>query len=770
MIVSALLTSVGINFGLCVLFFTLYSILRKQPCNYDVYIPRLLAEGKSQQRSSFILEWLLPSTSWVKRAWQTTEEELLLSSGLDAVVFMRIFIFSLRVFCLAGIIGIFVLLPVNCLGTQLAQFDIAELSNISLDLFTISNVNNGSKWWVKFGYEAHSLLFTFVIRAGILHVRENWFADFPYCILLPLVSLYFNKLCIFFHLSCRLWAHFCAVYIVTGFVCYLLYYEYNYISSKRIEYFYSSKPQPHQFTVLVRSIPVAAGSSVSDSVEKFFTEYYPTTYLSHMVVRRTNKIRGLIDEAKKLYKRITALQSGPTKTKYGREGYLGLFGRKVDLVDHYEKKLEDLEENVRLEQSEASLAGEEIRAAFVSFKTRYAASTACHMQQSINPTRWVTEEAPEPHDVNWPFFSSSFLRRWFSKLAVVVVYILVTVLFLIPVVFVQGLTNLDQLELMFPFLKSILTLKFVSQVVTGYLPSFILQLFLKTVPPVMKFLSSIQGYISISQIEKSACNRMFWFTVWNIFFGNVLSGSVLNQISTILDPENIPSKLAVAVPAQASFFIAYVVTIGWTSASTELFRIIPLICSLIRNPCGGDKDDELEAPPPPYHRDIPKILFFGLLGITYFFLAPLILPFLLVYFCLGYIIYRNQFLNVYSPRYEAAGKFWPIVHNSMIFSLVLMHAIAVGIFTLKKLSMASTLTFPLPVFTLIFNEYCRKRFLPNFVAYSAESLIKKDRGDIHDGSMEEFFESLVTAYQDPALLPIQYSSHTDGHSTPLLRV
>lgn len=79
-----------------------------------------------------------------------------------------------------------------------------------------------------------------------------------------------------------------------------------------------------------------------------------------------------------------------------------------------------------------------------------------------------------------------------------------------------------------------------------------------------------------------------------------------------------------------------------------------------------------------------------------------------------------QFLNVYAPKYETAGKFWPIVHNSMIFSLVLMHAIAIGIFTVKKLSIASTLIFPLPVLTLLFNEYCRKRFLPIFIAYSAE--------------------------------------------------
>ena len=93
MLVSALLTSLGINLGLCILFITLYSILRKQPENIRVYAPRLVAEQKSQQRSVFDIERLLPSTSWVRRAWQTSEDELLSKSGLDAVVFMRIFIF-----------------------------------------------------------------------------------------------------------------------------------------------------------------------------------------------------------------------------------------------------------------------------------------------------------------------------------------------------------------------------------------------------------------------------------------------------------------------------------------------------------------------------------------------------------------------------------------------------------------------------------------------------------------------------------------------------
>ena len=70
--------------------------------------------------------------------------------------------------------------------------------------------------------------------------------------------------------------------------------EYKYVSSRRISYFLSSKPQPHQFTILVRSVPVSAGITVSDSVERFFKEYHPSTYLSHVVVRRTNKLRYLI--------------------------------------------------------------------------------------------------------------------------------------------------------------------------------------------------------------------------------------------------------------------------------------------------------------------------------------------------------------------------------------------------------------------------------------------------------------------------------------------
>lgn len=711
MILSALLTSVGINLGLCLLFFTLYSILRKQPGNLYVYAPRLVDKEKSQQHESddFDLERLLPSASWVRNAWQLSEDEILSISGLDGLVFTRIFTFSLKVFTIAGVIGISILLPINYFGNQLSD-DFSHLPNKSLDSFSISNVNDGSN---------------------------------------------------------RLWVHFSAAYIFTGVVCYLLYYEHNYISAKRIAYFYSSKPQPHQFTILVRSIPSSSGRNFSETVESFFTEYHPSTYLSHSVVHRTSKIQDLINDADKLYRKLGFMKTNnDSQQNFRRDGFLGLTGHKVNLIDRYEKKLEDLEDNVRKEQN--LLAGEEVPAAFVSFKSRFGAAVALHIQQGVNPTEWVTERAPEPQDVHWAFFSASFIKRWIFKLVVLVASFALIVLFLIPVVIVQGLANLDQLEKWFPFLKGILSLTVVSQVITGYLPSFILQLFLSFVPPIMLTFSAIQGYISRSQIERSACSKMLWFIIWNIFFANVLSGSAFYLVNVFLEPKNIPRVLAEAVPGQASFFISYVVTSGWTNLSSELFRLIPLVCSFWKRLFSGKDGDEFEVPSIPYYNDIPTILFFGLLGITYFFLAPLILPFLLVYFCLGYIIFRNQLLNVYAPKYETAGMFWPIVHNSTIFSLILMHVIAIGIFGLKKLPLASSLIIPLPVLTLIFNAYCQNRFLPLFKAYPTECLIKKDRKDLNEAGMTEFYDKLVTAYQDPALRPVQHARSSDSDTSPLL--
>ena len=91
---SALLTSAGINIALCILYLSLYSILRKQPHNFRVSFGRRLAEEKfRQQVDYFSFERLLPTAGWLVKAYWCTEDEIRRVAGLDSVVFLRLFIF-----------------------------------------------------------------------------------------------------------------------------------------------------------------------------------------------------------------------------------------------------------------------------------------------------------------------------------------------------------------------------------------------------------------------------------------------------------------------------------------------------------------------------------------------------------------------------------------------------------------------------------------------------------------------------------------------------
>lgn len=99
---------------------------------------------------------------------------------------------------------------------------------------------------------------------------------------------------------------------------------------------------------------------------------------------------------------------------------------------------------------------QECPTAFVFFKTRHAAVVASEVLQSANPMSWVTELAPEPKDVLWSNLSIPYRQLWIRKVATLLASLVFMVLFLAPVTFVQGLTQLDTLEHTFPFLKGLL--------------------------------------------------------------------------------------------------------------------------------------------------------------------------------------------------------------------------------------------------------------------------------------------------------------------------
>lgn len=50
-----------------------------------------------------------------------------------------------------------------------------------------------------------------------------------------------------------------------------------------------------------------------------------------------------------------------------------------------------------------------------------------------------------------------------------------------------------------------------------------------------------------------------------------------------------------------------------------------------------------------------------------------------------------------------------------------------------------------------------------------QCLIKKDKEDQKDPAIQEFYNKLATAYEDPSLKPVHFSGETDSHTSPLLQ-
>lgn len=58
-----------------------------------------------------------------------------------------------------------------------------------------------------------------------------------------------------------------------------------------------------------------------------------------------------------------------------------------------------------------------------------------------------------------------------------------------------------------------------------------------------------------------------------------------------------------------------------------------------------------------YETVVPGLLFYILIGLVYSCVSPLLLPFIFIHFGLGYVVYRNQIINVYERAYESNGRY-----------------------------------------------------------------------------------------------------------------
>lgn len=674
---SSFLTSLGTSFLIFVVLMLLFAWLSRKPGNSVIYYPnRILKgmdpwEGGKRTRNPF---------AWIREAITSSEDDVISMSGVDSAVYLVFLSTALGILILSGIVLLLVLLPV------------AATDN-NLKLSANSSTSNGT--------------FNDLDKLSMGNVKAN---------------------------SERLWAFLIATYWVSFVTYYLSWKAYKHVSGLRAAALKSPDVKVEQFAVLVRDIPaVPEGKTRKEQVDSYFKGIYPDTFYRSMVVtdiKQVTKIWVKLEGYKKKLARAEAIyeQSKTTGSPEGKRpmnktGFLGLVGKKVDSIEYYNEKINELIPKLEAEQK-VTLREKQQASALVFFTSRVTAAAAGQSLHDQMVDSWTVIDAPEPRQIIWKNLLIKFYSREIRQYVVYIIVALTILFYMIPIGLISAVTTLKNLVKYLSFLKPIVEIVAIKTVLEAYLPQLALIIFLALLPKLLLYLSKAEGIPSQSHAVRAASGKYFYFTILNVFIGVTVGATLFDTFKTIEDqPKEIVSILAKSLPSNATFFLTFVALKFFVGYGLELSRIVPLIIFHLKRKYLCKTETEVKEAWAPgdlgYVSRVPGDLLIITIVLCYSVIAPIILPFGVLYFGLGWLILRNQALKVYVPSYESNGRMWPHIHVRLIGALLLYQVTMLGYFGVKKFHY-TPFVIVLLILSLIFIFVCQKKFYRSFQSVPLE--------------------------------------------------
>ncbi|KAF2305491.1 hypothetical protein GH714_005716 [Hevea brasiliensis] len=574
----------------------------RKPGNTVVYYPnRILKgldplEGGSRTRNPF---------AWIREALSSSEEDIINMSGIDSAVYFVFLMLSILV--VSGIILLPVLLPVAATEKRLKD---------------TNSTSEGS--------------FNDLDKLSMGHVKEK---------------------------SPRLWAFLIATYWVSFVTYYMLWKAYIHVSGLRAKALMSPEVKAEQFAVLVRDIPPPPeGQTIKELVDSYFKSIYPETFYRSMVVTNNKEVNKIYEELEGYKKKLAHAEAIYAESKESgkpegsrpttKTGFLGLIGKKVDSIEYFNEKIKELVTKLEAAQK-VTLRDKQQPSALVFFTSRVTAASASQSLHDQMVDTWTAMEAPEPRQLLWTNLKIKFFKRQIRQYVVYIIVALTILFYMIPIGFISALTTLDNLKKILPFLKPVVNIVAIKTVLEAYLPQIALIVFLALLPKLLLFLSKAEGIPSQSHAVRATSGKYFYFTVLNVFIGVTIGGTLFSTFKSIQkNPDSIVKLLGNGLPGNATFFLTFVALKFFVGYGLELSRVVPLIIYHLKRKYLCKTETELKEAWAPgdfgYATRVPGDMLIITIVLCYSVIAPLIIPFGVVYFGLGWLVLRNQDVAPYA--------------------------------------------------------------------------------------------------------------------------
>jgi len=512
--------------------------------------------------------------------------------------------------------------------------------------------------------------------------------------------------------STRLWAPAVMMYVMT--IVILFFIRKNYYELVELRKYAMKKGESSDYTIIVTQIPEEYDSG--EKIQKFLDSKYPNQ-IAH--VRTVHDLAAIEKKTTELQKNTLKLAlarkkqadlapgEGPVQVKLG---CLGLCGEKVDAIPHFTKVCAELREEIEKMYKDGPTFS---KAAFVTFSSVSTAIKAANTMLAEDGT-WVVQSSTRREDVLWKNLGSQPSEEVRTGLSISSTAAIagIIVFWAIPVAFGGALSNLEQLGNDYSFLSGVNSLPdSLIAIIEGFGPTVWRVVLMILLQPILYFLLRITGMVKFSELERSFMLTYYMFLLVHIYFVTLLASSIFSTINDIVDdPVSIFELLGEAIPTVAVEMIQYMLLQGLALGVQKIVRLVGLILTILFTKLASVEYQKKKAETPPDFQYGPQ-LSIGLLMWTitcaYATIAPLILPFAVIYFFLDYVVQKYQLLQVHRPNFETFGTFWPAVVSIMLNGLVLSQVALMAIIALRFGAYQQVLLFPLPIFTYIYKVHLR---------------------------------------------------------------
>ena len=357
-------------------------------------------------------------------------------------------------------------------------------------------------------------------------------------------------------------------------------------------------------------------------------------------------------------------------------------------------------------------------AGFVSFTSLKAKASALQMIHHPKPFCLDVEEAPLPDHIFWSNVGMRHKTQQGGRVVALALTIVLCLFWTVIVSFIVGLSEVESLTETFPFLESWLEKAPWLAMFLNQLKPLLLVLIVGWLPPILTAFSKREGHIGEGSLQRSMFYKLSIFLIIQIFFVQMLSGSIISQIEGFIeDPLSIVPLLAEELPKQAQSFAQYVIVQTALNLGLELCRFVEILKAWARALLGPQLTREEAAKPwfglepltvvaeVEYGDLMGNLILYYMILFTYSVMSPFISIIMWCAFGLFSLGFRHHLFYTYGKGNDSGGQMFGNFVSLAIACIIISEIVMFGILALKEGVVAAPLLIPLIVGTFMFKTY-----------------------------------------------------------------